>query len=456
AEWKNMAFERFSLYLFLRILGIVAGVACACWALMEQQLTGPARGLLLVLSLFLTVWQVYSLHRFITRVNRKLALFLEAIRYSDFSIRFSADNTLGKSFRDLNRQFNQVLEAFREARAEKEANLKYIDTIVQQINVGVLSFDSAGQVELINPAAFRLLGIYRLRNIGELEGSHAGLANLFWRIPSGSKSLYPMADDRQLSVSATGLRLQGKMIKLVSLQNIHAELQEKELEAWQNLARILRHEIMNSITPIVSLIGTMKEIIENDLKPYRLPAEATADLKEALRTVENRSRGIMNFVNAYRDYTSLPKPHFSALEVKDVIHSVIQLMDADLREEGISLSSEIEPGGLVITADAEQLHMVLINLIKNARDALLETPDAAILLKAYRNQQQVILEISDNGPGIEAEALEHIFIPFFTTKKNGSGIGLSLSRQIVQLHGGQLRAHSVPGKGSTFSILLEQ
>lgn len=451
-----MAFERFGIYIFLRILGIIAGIAFSCWVLVQQYVTGPVRLLILIVAVLLTIWQIYRLYRFITRINRKLALFLESIRYSDFSIRFSADNTLGKSFSGLNRQFNQVLEAFREARAEKEANLKYIDTIVQQINIGVLSFDSSGKVELINPAAFRLLGLYRLRNIAELETSHSGLASLFWRISSGSKSLYPMADDRQLSVSATGLRLQGKLIKLVSLQNIHAELQDKELEAWQNLARILRHEIMNSVTPIVSLIGTMKEIVENDLKTYKLPEEATADLREALQTVENRSRGIMNFVNAYRDYTSLPKPHFSTVRAEDIVHSVVQLMDAELKQEGIHLGSEVRPADLHITADAEQLHMVLINLIKNARDALLQTPDASIQLKVYRNQQQITFEISDNGPGIEAEALEHIFIPFFTTKKNGSGIGLSLSRQIIQLHGGQLRAHSVPGKGSTFSIILEQ
>src|SRR3546814_633686 len=391
------------------------------------------------------------------RVNRKLALFLESIHYSDFSIRFSADNKLGKSFRNLNRQFNHVLEAFREARAEKETNLKYVDTIVQQINIGVLSFDSSGKVELVNPAAFRLLGIYRLRNISELEQTHNGLTSLLWRIPSGSKSLFPMSDDLQLSVSATGLRLQGKPIKLVSLQNIHAELQNKELEAWQNLARILRHEIMNSVTPIVSLIGTMKEIVEHDLSAYGLPENATADLKEALGTVENRSRGIMNFVNAYRDYTSLPQPRFSTVSVNDLIHAVIQLMDPDLKQQGILLTSGVRPADLAITADAEQLQMVLINLVKNARDALEGTSDGSISLKASRNQQQqVVLEVTDNGPGIEIEALEHIFIPFFTTKKDGSGIGLSLSRQIVQLHGGQLRAQSVNGQGSTFSVVLDQ
>lgn len=427
-----------------------------CWVLLQHQLNGAMRLFLLAVLLFVVLWQCFRLHYFLTRVNRKLTLFLQSIHYSDFSIRFSADNKLGDSFRDLNQQFNQVLEAFREARAEKEANLKYIDTIVQQISVGVLSFDSSGEIGLINPAAYNLLGIYRLKNLSELEQTHQGLAALLWRLSSGSRSLYPLSDNLQLSVSATGIRLQGKLIKLVSLQNIHAELQDKELQAWQNLARILRHEIMNSITPIVSLIGTMKEIVESDLPNYNLPEQATADLKEALLTVENRSRGIMHFVNAYRDYTSLPKPHFSPVRVSDITQSVIQLMETDLRQEGIILTSHVQPDTLEITADREQLHMVLINLIKNARDALSETPGAAIALNAYRDQQQVVLEITDNGPGIESEAQEHIFTPFFSTKKDGSGIGLSLSRQIIQMHGGRLQVHSTAGKGSTFSIILEQ
>lgn len=451
-----MASERFSVYLVLRILGIATGTGLLCWILLQQEINGTVRLLLLTLVMTLTLWQCYSLYHFVTRINRKLALFLESIHYSDFSIRFSADNKLGGSFRDLNRQFNTVLEAFRQARAEKEANLKYIDTIVQQISIGVLSFDSSGKVELINPAAFALLGIYRLRNLAELEENHKGLADLLWRLPSGSRSLYPLSDNLQLSVSATGVRLQGKLIKLVSLQNIHAELQDKELEAWQNLARILRHEIMNSITPIVSLIGTMKEIVEHDLQNYHLPEQATADLKEALQTIENRSRGIMHFVNAYRDYTSLPRPRFSVIRVSDIIQSISQLMEPDLKQEHILLSSRIEPPSLEISADSEQLQMVLINLIKNARDALKETPEGTISLRAGRDQQRVILSVTDNGPGIEPEALEHIFTPFFTTKENGSGIGLSLSRQIIQMHAGQLQVRSQAGKGSTFSIVLQQ
>lgn len=401
-----------------------------------------------------TAWQCYSMHRYVTRVNRKLSLFLESIRYSDFSIRFSADNKMGSSFRQLNVQFNEVLQAFREARAEKEANLKYIDIIIQQISIGILSFDSSGKVELINPATYRLLGISRLRNISQLQTTHAELADLLWKIPSGGKALYHMTDEHQLAVNATGLRLQGKLVKLVSIQNIYTELQQKELDAWQNLTKTLRHEIMNSFTPIVSLIGTMKDIVENDLGSGQLPEEPAEDLKSALYTIENRSKGIMNFVNAYRDYTTLPQPAFSMVKIDELFLSVGALMEPELKKKGIRLIRENLQPELSINADAEQLQMVLINLIRNAGDVMEKTEDPVIHLKARQQKQYILIEVVDNGPGIDPEIQEKVFIPFYTTKKTGSGIGLPLSRQIIQLHGGQLRLISAPGKGSTLRIVL--
>ncbi len=403
----------------------------------------------------LTAIQVYGIYYYLNRVNRKLTLFLESIRYEDFSIRFNADNKLGKSFQELNQQFNEVLEAFRQTRAEKEANLKYIDTIVQHISIGMLSFDAEGKIELINPSAFRLLNIYRLRNIAELKNTHPDLPELLLQLRSGNKILYRTRQEQQLSIHAATIRLQGRLVKLISLQNIHTELQEKELEAWQNLTKILRHEIMNSVTPIVSLISTMQEIVEQDIAPHTQQPEAIADLQEALQTVENRSKGIMNFVNAYRDYTTLPKPQFMDVSLKALVTSVSNLLMPELKQAGIHYQYELEADNIDIHADTAQLQMVLINLIKNAMDALEQTHTPYIQLKTYMsNPQQVCISITDNGPGIDAEALNKIFIPFFTTKKKGSGIGLSLSQQIIQSHGGQLKVSSGNGEGTTFYVVL--
>ncbi|NLR60056.1 GHKL domain-containing protein [Chitinophaga polysaccharea] len=443
--------NRFSINIGLRVILLAISIAGAIWLYMHNM--QPLSFLLTPLILL----QLYGIYYYLNRINRKLTLFLESIRYEDFSIRFSADNKLGKSFSMLNHQFNEVLEAFRQTRAEKEANLKYIDTIVQHISIGVLSFDTEGKIELINPAAFRLMGIYRLRNIHELKTVHPGLAELLMELPSGNKTLYATRQEQQLSIHAATVRLQGRLVKLISIQNIHSELQKKELEAWQNLTKILRHEIMNSVTPIVSLIGTMQEIVDLDIAPGSQHQEGISDLREALQTVESRSKGIMNFVNAYRDYTTLPQPQFTSVNVKTLITSVGSLFQADMKQAGIQFNVEIDAENLELHADVSQLQMVLINLVKNAMDALEHTSNGSINLKLYQNTiQQICIEITDNGPGIDEDAMNKIFIPFFTTKKKGSGIGLSLSQQIIQMHGGQLKAISpgANGNGTTFYILL--
>jgi two-component system nitrogen regulation sensor histidine kinase NtrY len=443
--------NRFSINISLRVILLTITLAGAVWLHMHAM--PPLAYLLLPLILV----QLYGIYHYLNRINRKLTLFLESIRYEDFSIRFSADNKLGKSFSMLNHQFNEVLEAFRQTRAEKEANLKYIDTIVQHISIGVLSFDAEGKIELINPAAFRLMGIYRLRNISELKTMHPGLAELLMELSSGNKTLYATRQEQQLSIHAATVRLQGRLIKLISIQNIHSELQKKELEAWQNLTKILRHEIMNSVTPIVSLIGTMQEIVDLDIAPGAEHKEGIADLREALQTVESRSKGIMNFVNAYRDYTTLPQPQFTSVNVKMLVNSVSSLFQADMKQAGINFSIEVDAENMEIHADVSQLQMVLINLVKNAMDALEQMHNATISMKLYLNNiQQICIEITDNGPGIDRDAMNKIFIPFFTTKKKGSGIGLSLSQQIIQMHGGQLKVISpgLNGNGTTFYILL--
>jgi two-component system, NtrC family, nitrogen regulation sensor histidine kinase NtrY len=441
--------NRFSIIIFVRIILLTATAIAGAWVWYKL---GALSGLVMAIILCL---QIYGMYYYINRVNRKLTLFLESIRYEDFSIRFSADNKMGKTFKALNHQFNEVLEAFRQTRAEKEANLKYIDTIVQHISIGVLSFDTEGRIELINPAAFRLLSIYRLRNIAELKNVHPGLSELLLQVHSGNKILYRTRQEQQLSIHAATVRLQGRLVKLISIQNIHAELQEKELEAWQNLTKILRHEIMNSVTPIVSLISTMQDIVEQDILPETQQQEAITDLREALETIKNRSKGIMNFVNAYRDYTTLPKPQFTTINVKELVTGVSQLLLPEMKQAGIFYHYNVESASALIHADIAQLQMVLINLLKNAMDALEPVQQPTINLNvSLTNNNQVCLEVTDNGPGIDSDAMDKIFIPFYTTKKKGSGIGLSLSQQIIQLHGGQIKVSNTSTGGTTFHILM--
>ncbi len=444
--------KKFSAILLYRVFLLVISTVILVWYTVEHQMWYFG----IITGLIMTGIQTYGIYYYVVNTNRKLIRFFESIQYSDFTLKFRSDNHMGTSFQDINKQLNDVLEAFRQARAEREASLHYINTIVQHVNVGLISFSTTGNIELINSAAFRILGVYRLRNISELSKVHPDLVTILNSLSAGGKFLYRASDENQISINATAVSLRGRVVKLVTFQNIQAELQDKELEAWQNLTKILRHEIMNSITPIVSIIDTMKDIIAYDLySGDTVNKEAISDLKEALQTVESRGRGIMNFVNAYREFTSIPTPKFSEIETGTLINDIISLVMPQLRQQNIRLSLDFGDK-LLIHADSQQIEMVLINLLRNAAEALEKTEDPEIHIRSYTADNQVIIQITDNGTGIEQEALEKIFIPFYTTKKTGSGIGLSLSRQIMQMNRGNLKVQSELGKSTTFLMNFPQ
>ena len=441
--------KRFATGLFIRISIILVTCLLIAYAWWEIP---ASRSLLVGIGIILLTVQTANLHRYITSLNRKLTRFMESVRYSDFAIAFKADNELGPSFKELNQQFNEVLEAFRQARAEKEANLHYLNTIVQQVSVGLISFDVAGNVELTNQAALRLLGIYRLRNLTDLQSVHSGLYEILTSTPSSTPAIYQSSFEQELSVRCATVSLRGRPVTVASIQNIRSELQQKELEAWQNLTKVLRHEIMNSVTPIVSLVGTMQQIVNTELAGAE--EESVSDLREALTTIEHRGRGIMRFVDAYRNFTAIPQPRLAEISVENLLKNVIALVHTELQQRHIILQAPPVPSYMMIFADAGQIEMVLINLIKNAMESLDGHRKPKLRLEAKMQDNRLMIFVTDNGPGIEPEAIEKIFIPFYTTKKTGSGIGLSLSRQIMQLHNGQLKVTSTPGQGSTFSMIF--
>ena len=447
-----MYLRTFASGLVLRILLIVALIGAIAWALPQSNQMA-----LTALLIILLLWRVVNLFNYVNITNRKLVRFLESVRYDDFSVRFAA-NQDDPTFRELSKQFNDVLDAFRQVRADKEANSQYLQTIVQHVNTGLLAFDESGRIELINNAALRLLGLYRLKTLKDLQEDNPELQSLLQNLISGESVLFQASADRQLSISSTAIRMRGKLIKLVAIQNIQSELESKELEAWQNLTRVLRHEIMNSVTPIASLVSTMRDIVQQEMEqPDHGPTETWQDLNEALEVVENRTNGLMNFVNAYRTFTSIPKPNMDPVLVLPLVQRITSLFAPTLREKGIRLTYDIQPDGLEISMDQDQIEMVLINLIKNAVEILEGKPNARIDIRSSLDQttQRATLEVSDNGPGIEPDKLEQIFIPFYTTKEDGTGVGLSLSRQILQLHGGVLGVDSQLGNGAKFSLVFK-
>lgn len=402
------------------------------------------------------ICQLLDIFRFVSQTNRKLTRFLESVKYSDFISGFTSDNKLGRSFKDLNLAFNEVLEAFRKARSEKEEHWQYLNSVVQQVRTGIISFDSGGNIQLINTNAKKFIGISAIQNIRELIEKNPRLYHALNSVGPGKSELYKGSNELYLTIQSTELRIRGADVKLVTLQNIQPELQKQELEAWQNLTRVLRHEIMNSITPISSLTSTLREILDHDMERknnhYELKEEGAEDLREGLSTIENRSKGLIRFIDAYREYTSLPKPKMSLVRLKDLIDKVAQLMKPELRKTKISFRCECASEYLTIQADVEMIEQVLINLLKNAVEALAETPHPRLELVGKYEESAVKIEVADNGPGIIREALEHIFVPFYTTKRTGSGIGLSLSRQIMQMHNGSITVMSEPDVLTVFTL----
>lgn len=409
-----------------------------------------------ILMGIVVIFQLSEMIRFVSQTNQKLTRFLESVKYSDFISGFTVDNKLGKSFKDLNQAFNEVLEAFRKTRSEKEEHGQYLNTVVQQVRTGILSFDADGNVQLINTNAKRFMGILALKNIKELIPRNPRLYHAINSVEPGKSELYKSNSELYLTIQATQLRVRGVDVKLITLQNIQSELQKQELEAWQNLTRVLRHEIMNSITPISSLTSTLREVLDHEMEKqedhYVLKEEGADDLREGLSTIENRSRGLIKFIDAYREYTSLPQPKIATVRLKEMLERVAQLMKTELKKTNIDFHVTCPSEYLTIQADIEMIEQVVINLLKNAIEALGETINPRLDLIGSYDENAVKIEIIDNGSGIIKEALDHIFVPFYTTKKKGSGIGLSLSRQIMQMHNGSISVESEPDVRTVFTL----
>ena len=385
--------------------------------------------------------------------NRQLFHFFDAIKHSDFVSGFKKADKLGRSFRELNSAFDGVLGIFRQTRAEKEEHLQYLNTVVQHVGTGLLSFNKQGKIELINNAARRILLASQLVNINQFKETHPILFDALKKMTKG-KALVQFDSDTKLSIHVTELWLRGSSYKLVALQNIQSELQNNEIEAWQNLTRVLRHEIMNSIAPISTLVATLIQILEQELTQGKgeISQESVADFNEGLKTIENRTKALVRFVDAYRSFNNIPTPNFKVVAMDDWFDHLAQLLRPEVEKNGHQLHTDLAVNTQRLRADPELIEMVLINLVKNSIQALKGQKGAIQILGKLNAQNRVVIEVSDNGPGISPEAMDNIFIPFFTTKEEGSGIGLSLSRQIMQLHHGNISAASVPNKSTVFRL----
>ena len=303
-----------------------------------------------------------------------------------------------------------------------------------------------------------MLGLENLRNVEDLNTKSPALAKVLINLEAGEKATYKNHRGQELAIREALYKLGNGSFRLLAFQDIKAELQAKELEAWQNLTKVLRHEIMNSIAPISSLTATLSEILAEDLvkmeDTYTIDEESVEDITEGLSTISGRSLGLINFVNAYRDYTNLPTPEKKQLDINNLTRDTIQLMKRDFETDEVELVFNEARQALPINADPHLIEQVLINLVKNAREAVVGKENPKVVVTTSHTNQQTAIVIEDNGTGITAEAMQKIFMPFYSTKKRGSGIGLSLSKQIMQMHGGDILLESELGKGAKFTLIF--
>jgi two-component system, NtrC family, nitrogen regulation sensor histidine kinase NtrY len=448
-----MVFRNFRLNLILRVIVLIISIFLFYYSFSTYFIFTP------ILVGIIIIIQVSSLIRYIDKTNRELTSFLESIRYSEFTRSFNMSN-MGSSFKELNDAFNDVMKDFQRVRSEKEEHFYYLQTIIQNIDVSLIAFQSDGAIELINKSAKKLFQVSGLGNIKGLEKFSKELVHVLFNIKPGQNELVKVYDEDdflQLAIYATTIKIKDKLITLVTIKDIQNVLEEQETEAWQKLIRVLTHEIMNSITPIASLSSTLEDM----LKDYShtgdgqtlVNNESLDEIEKALQTINKRSNGLLHFVDTYRNLTRIPKPNFAIFAVEEMFVNIRLFMDEDLKKHNIVLNSQIEPEKLQITADEHLIEQVLINLLKNSIYALKERSEGKIRLNAFYNKRgRFTIQVSDNGPGILPDVLDKIFIPFFTTKQSGSGIGLALSRQIMRLHNGTITAHSEPEKETIFIL----
>lgn len=403
-------------------------------------------------------FQLMQLMKVVESSNENMASFLDSIRFDDLSQSFKTDST-DPSIQKLHKELNEALAKLRITRREKDSEYQFFKNIVQHVAIGLLTFKRDGTIQIMNSAAKRLLRINKADRIEDLKDVSESLVDTFQKLKTGGRELLRLKfgdETVQLSVFAIELTLRDEEVKLISMSNIQSELEEKEMEAWQNLVRVLTHEIMNSVTPISSLAG----IVEEDLK-HRIDRPTDTSLKKedledmylSLQTISKRSAGLIKFVKEFRNLTHIPKPKLAEVPVKELLDELALLHKKELADNSIAIVVEVTPPNLFILADKTMIEQVLINLIKNAIQAFDEHTEKRIELKAFANEKgRTVISVKDNGAGIDAEALEKIFIPFFSTKKTGSGIGLSLSKQIMRQHEGNITVKSTLGEGTEFLL----
>lgn len=441
-------------YLFRALVSCLLAAAVALVAVKGNPAGILFCSLLLLLSLRWQ-WKLYRQH------TNKVLFLLDAIENNDASIHFSEHEDISDN-RLVNQALNRVASILYNVKSETAQQEKYYELILDCISTGILVLNEAGAVYQKNNEALRLLGLEVFTHISQLERIDTPLMHALTTCHPGDKFQTRLSNERgtvNLSIRVSGINIRQEHLRILALNDINNELDEKELDSWIRLIRVLTHEIMNSVTPITSLSDTLLTLIQGsevwkDKDEAASPDKETAEeIRNGLQTISTTGKGLISFVENYRRFTRIPTPEPSLFYVKGFVNRMVELAKYQYPDSHITFSIDIKPDDLILHADENLVSQVFINILKNAIQAI-ETGGIAegiISLSAYCNESEaVLIEVSNNGPAIPPEIAEHIFVPFFTTKEGGSGIGLSISRQIMRLSGGSLSLHQ--GKKTMFRL----
>jgi nitrogen fixation/metabolism regulation signal transduction histidine kinase len=363
------------------------------------------------------------------------------------------------SFKELNLRFNEITDIVRQAKIEQESEKNYFKYTLEHLKVGVLAYNETGEIELYNKAGKHLLNRPVLSNISELKSSNPKLAGTIEKLRINEYKLLKIKTKDeviQLSLRAGKFKIRNRNIKLISFQNIKNELEENELDSWQKLIRVLAHEIMNSIGPISSMANTLSGLFRSKDKTKTVSEISQRIISETvtgLNIIERRGKGLINFVNNYRNIAVPPKLQLKKIQLGLFFKNIETFFKNEFELFNINFVKKVEPENLELTADEKLVEQIIINLIKNSLEAVRENKNPKLTLSASLEENgNIVISLTDNGKGIPNDIIDKIFIPFFTTKHKGSGIGLSLARQIMRLHGGTISANSEPLVKTVFSL----
>jgi two-component system, NtrC family, nitrogen regulation sensor histidine kinase NtrY len=445
-----MTFKNYQWQILWRVL-LLFGMLCLAAFLIFRELYMYGVFVLPVL-----IWQVTDFYKFHRKAADEVEQFVESIHYRDFSRYFDVKHA-PLELQPLRKGFNEINTTFKVMSKEKETQYQYLQKILELVDTGILSYEHAtGEIGWMNESFKKLLGIPYLKTIHSLEKRDASLYKEVLALRPGENKVVDIMHDKsafKILLNATAFQTGGRIYKLIAFQNVSEALDETESKAWQKLLSVMTHEIMNSVAPISSLAETLKKRLHHTTMGMESRPDGLEDLELGIDTIKRRSEGLLKFAETYRNLNKITNPNLRKIFVRDLFENLQQLMQPTLAQKKIELDVVLKDTDLAVQADVNLIEQVLINLLVNAMEAVKDRQNARIVLTGYPvSGNKVVLKIADNGMGMTAEVLDKIFVPFFSTKKSGSGIGLSLCKQIMMLHKGNIQAQSVEGEGSVFTL----